>query len=296
MESKKLRVGFIGLGLMGRRMADNIRKKKFPLVVYNRTPSKAQLLEKRSVKVAQTPAELAAQVDVVITMVTASQNVEEVLFGENGVVYGGKEGLIVIDMSTIGPTGAKRIGEKLSVYQMQFVDAPVTGSTPKAETGELTIFVGGEQKVYKKVEKILSAMGTNIHYVGPIGSGQAIKLINNHLIAVSIVSLAEGMLLADAMGISRKKTAEILQTVPAMSGMMNLKLPNFVTNSFPLLFSLANMNKDLILALEEAEQGNKTLPLLENTVKLYRKAVRLNLAEEDMSAIIKIVEKGNSNY
>lgn len=285
----QLKIGFIGLGLMGKPMAENLLKKGFSVTVYNRTSAKVKPLVEKGAKTAQSPSELARETDVIITMVTASDDVNSVLFGEAGVVQGAHKELMVVDMSTIGPTAAKEIGSKLQKKGIHFFDAPVTGSTPKAITGELTIFIGGEEKLYEKIKTVFEAMGTNLQYMGPVGSGQAIKLINNHLIASSIIALAEGMILADAMGISRHKIAEVLKTVPAMSGFMNLKLPNFVNHEYPLLFSTANMRKDLKLALKEAVSDNKTLPILEQVVHLYEKATMANLSEEDMSAVIKVI-------
>ncbi len=285
----KLRVGVIGLGLMGKPMAENILKKGFPLTVFNRTSSKVKPFVEKGAVAAKTPAEVARNSDVVITMVTASSDVTDVVFGKNGVVEGAHNDLVVVDMSTIGPTAAKEIANKLQKKGIQFLDAPVTGSTPKAITGELTIFVGGEEKVFQKVKPVFEAMGTNIQYMGGVGSGQAIKLINNHIIAASIIALAEGMILADAMKISRGKIADVLKTVPAMSTYMNLKVPNFVKNEFPLLFSSANMRKDVKLAWKEAVADNQHLPILEQVVNLYEKASVSNLLEEDMSAIIKVI-------
>lgn len=273
---------------MGSLMAKNILKSGFSLTVYNRTISKTKELEKLDAQVAKSPKELASQVDVVITMVTAGHDVESVLFGKNGVVKSKKQGLTVIDMSTIGPIAAKKIAKKLEKYQIDFFDAPVTGSTPKALTGELTIFIGGNENKYNQIKKILLAMGKTLHFVGPIGSGQAIKLVNNLIIASTVETLAEGMLLAKEMNLSLTKAAEILETVPAISPMMNLKLANFVNNKFPLLFSMSNMTKDLKLALAEMKKINKNLPALKQMTKLYTEANK-KLSKEDYSIIIKML-------
>jgi 3-hydroxyisobutyrate dehydrogenase len=286
-----MRIGFIGLGLMGSPMAKNILKAGFPLTVYNRTPSKTKELEKLGAKVAKTPKEVAQQAQVIITMVTAGKDVEQVLFGKLGVVYGVKKNLIIIDMSTIGPTAAKKIAKKLAQHNIEFIDAPVTGSVPKATTGELTMFIGAKEGIYKKVKKLLLSMGKNLHYMGPVGSGQGIKIINNQILALTIEAIAEGMLLADYVGLPRKKVIEVLQTVPAVSPMMSLKLPNYAQNKFPLLFSMTNMKKDLMLAVKEVKKGQKKLPILEHNAKLFTKAIKGDLAKEDFSAIIKILEK-----
>lgn len=286
-----MKIGFIGLGLMGSLMAKNILKSGFDLTVYNRTSNKTNEFKKLGAKVASLPKNLAQDVDVIITMITAGKDVKQILFGKNGVVYGKNKDLIVIDMGTIGPTAARTIAKLLEKNQIDFVDAPVTGSTPKAKTGELTIFVGGERRVFEKIKPVLLSMGKNIHYLGKSGSGQAIKMINNQLIAATITALAEGMLLADSMNLDRKLAAGVLSTVPALSPMMNLKLPNYVDNDFPLLFSLANMTKDLKLAQFEAKKSKKKLPLAEKNLFLFKNAMKQGLGQEDLAVIIKILGK-----
>lgn len=293
----KLKIGFIGLGLMGEPMAKNILKKGFPLFIYNRTPTKTKSVQKLGAKVTSSPSELAVKVDVVITMVTAGKDVEQVLFGKDGVVSGvkkslpaGRQGLIVIDMSTIGKILALDISQKLKKYGIDFIDAPVTGSTPKAISGELTIFIGGNKKTYEKIKDVLATMGTNLQYMGEVGSGQAIKLINNQLVASTITALAEGLVLADVLGLPRKKVQEALSAVPVMSAFMNLKIGNFVSNKFPLLFSASNMKKDVSLAQLEAKKAKKVLPLLSTVEKLYSNLIKKR-GNEDMSTIIKVIEK-----
>ncbi|HUD20274.1 MAG TPA: NAD(P)-dependent oxidoreductase [Patescibacteria group bacterium] len=289
---KKLRVGFIGLGLMGNPMAKNILKRGFPLTIYNRTFSKTKELKKLGANVTKTPKELAGMSDVVITMVTGPKDVNSVLFGKDGVVEGKHEGLTVIDMETIGPSAARLISKKLAVSKVSFLDAPVTGSTPKAITGELTIFIGGKKRDYERVREVFEAMGTNLNYVGAMGSGQAVKLINNYLIAATIASLAEGMFLADAVGLPRKKVEETLRSVPAMSPMMTLKAPNFVSDTYPLLFSMSNMDKDVNLAAVELKKQLVTLPIFDRVRKFYDTAMDQGLADADFSEVIKIMGKG----
>jgi 3-hydroxyisobutyrate dehydrogenase len=284
----KLKVGFIGLGLMGEPMAKNILKRGFPLTVYNRTSSKVRSLQKLGAEVASSPKELAEKVDVVVTMVTAGKDVEEVLFSKDGIVKGAKKGLVVIDMSTIGKIYALAIAQKLKKYGIEFIDAPVTGSTPKAITGDLTIFIGGSKKAYEKVKDVLGAMGTNLQYMGESGMGQAIKLINNQLVASTTVALAEAMILADALKLPRKKAAEVLKTVPVVSPYLHMKIDNFVKNKYPLLFSASNMKKDVTLA--QVELKKKRLPMLSIVEKLYEGLIK-KFGNEDMSMVVKMLEK-----
>lgn len=289
-KTNKVKVGFIGLGLMGEPMARNILQKGFELFVYNRTASKANKLKKEGAKVLNSPKEVAEASDIVVTMVTAPKDVQEVLFGSNGVVQGAKKGLIVVDMSTIGPQAAQAIFKQLADKQIQFLDAPVTGSTVRAISGELTIFVGGKKSVFDKALPVLKAMGKDVFHIGETGQGQAIKLVNNLFVGSSLAILAEGMLLADAQGLSRKKVMQYLENVPAVSGLMKMKMPNMVDHKFKTAFSISNMSKDLELARAELKKKNKTLPVLEQSSKLYRQLISEDQGELDNSAVLLALE------
>jgi 3-hydroxyisobutyrate dehydrogenase len=285
-----MRVGFIGLGLMGMPMARNILKAGFPLSLYSRSSDKTKELVSEGAVVATSPSALGQSCDVVISMVTGPTDVEEVFLGKDGVATSPKEGLIVIDMSTIGPMSAKDIASKLQQKGVAFIDAPVTGSTPRAKTGELTIFIGGERDVIEKIRPVLLAMGTTLHHMGPVGMGQAIKMINNYFVAVEAVAMSEGMMLADQMGLDRLKAAEVLQSAcTGMSPIMQLVIKNYATHEHPLLFSLGNMRKDITLAQQEAR--DKHFSLMNLTQKIFDEGVTSGLAHEDFSSIIKLLER-----
>lgn len=283
-----MKIGFIGLGLMGLPMAKNILKAKFPLTVYNRTTPKTKELESLGAKIAKTPSELAGESDLVITMVTGPSQVEEVLFGSNGVVKGAKKGLIIVDMSTIGPTSAREINAKLIKKGIQFLDAPVTGSIPKAITGELTIFIGGKESIYKKAKPVLNSLGTTLHLMGGSGAGQAIKLVNNLVVALSMEALAEGMVLATTERLSKAKVAQVLENTPALSPFQKLKLEPMVKGTYPTLFSVSNMEKDLKLACSELKL--KKLPVLTKVRALYEQAKIKGLGDQDISAILEVLK------
>ncbi|MDQ3099145.1 MAG: NAD(P)-dependent oxidoreductase [bacterium] len=289
--SHKTTIGFIGLGLMGKPMALNILKKGFPLVVYNRTESKTKELADQGAVVAHSPRELAEQSEIIVTMVTAVEDVHNILFSANGAIEGAQKGTLIIDMSTIGPTAAKLIDSELKEHGMHFIDAPVTGSTPGAINGTLTIFIGASDEDLQKATPLFETMGKNLQHLGPVGSGQAIKMINNHMIAATIEALSESMVLADGMNLSRAKVAEVLKTTALASPILNLKIDNYVKEDYSLLFTVANMKKDLSLALAEAKKSNKGLPLLETVEKQFEKAMAQNLGEEDFSTIIKVLKK-----
>lgn len=286
----KLKIGFIGLGLMGLPMAKNILAKGFPLSVYNRSPQKTKELEKLGATVAKSPMELGETSDVVITMVTGPKDVREVLLGKNGVALADRQELIVIDMSTIGPTAAMQIADDLKEMKIEFVDAPVTGGTVGAEKGTLTIFIGGKESIVEKIRPVLEAMGTDLQYIGKVGMGQGVKLINNLIVGETISALAEGFLLADEMKLPRKKVMESLQNVFALSPNMKNKMPNMVSGKHPVTFSVANIRKDLKLAQDELENKNK-LPQLKVAEKLYKQGIDQGLANNDLSAVIEVLEE-----
>ncbi len=287
-----LRIGFIGLGLMGNPMAKNLIKAGFPVIVYNRTPTKTKEFVELGCTVVGSPQELHRFTDVIITVVTGPKDVEEVLFGREGVVQGivEKEKLVVIDMSTIGPKAAIKIGKRLAKHKIDFIDAPVTGGTRGADEGTLTIFAGGKKAVFEKIKPVLEGMGKNIHYMGETGSGQAIKLVNNLLVGETITALAEAMLLADRMGLKRRQVVETLSEVPAVSGFMKLKMPNMEKDKHPVSFSVANLRKDLGLALEEMKTSKKKLPILKSVFAFYHKGTNLGHADQDISAILNVLE------
>lgn len=282
----KLKIGFLGLGLMGRPMALNIHKAGFPLIVYNRTPKKTVEFKKLGVEVAHSPSDLASKVDIVISCVTAPKDVRQIYLGRDGVVMGAKKGLVAVDMSTIGPKSAREIGEELDKFGVEFLDAPVTGGTWGAEQGSLTIFVGGSEPILTKVHPVLSAMGTNIQYMGKLGNGQAIKLINNFYIASSLSIFSECLVLAEEMGLSKNRMIEVLETTPTLPSPVKAKLENYKRNKFPKSFSLSNMSKDVSLAKESAPDYLKILKLVEG---MFRKGKQKGLGEEDVSVVIKVI-------
>lgn len=286
----KLKIGFIGLGLMGLPMAKNILTKGFPLSVYNRTSAKTKELQKLGATVAKSPMELGETCDVVITCVTGPKDVREVLLGKSGVALADRQELIVVDMSTIGPTAAMQIADDLKEMKIEFVDAPVTGGTAGAQKGTLTIFIGGKESVVEKVRPVLATMGSDLQYIGKIGMGQGVKLINNLIVGETISALAEGFLLADEMKLPRKKVMESLQNVFGLSPNMKNKMPNMVSGKHPVTFSVANIRKDLSLAQKELESKNK-LPLLKITERLYKQGIDQGLANDDLSAVIEVLEE-----
>ena len=288
----KLKVGFIGLGLMGKPMALNIHKKGFPLAVYNRSPKRLEDFKKLGITTYDSPAELSKNSDVVITMITAPKDVKQVALGKNGIAESGNKNLIHIDMSTIGPSAAKEIAKGLKKHGIDFIDAPVTGSTDRAKTGELVIFIGGDKKVVEKVKPVLEAMGTEHPYMGEVGSGQAIKLANNLIAGETIAVLGEAFALGESLGLTRKQIHEALKNTFSISPNMRAKMPMIEKGEYPVMFSVANMRKDLKLGLTEKDSSTP-LPILKTTESIYKKAMDQGWGDDDIAATFKIISTKN---
>lgn len=286
----KPRIGFIGLGLMGAPMCKRLIKAGYKVTVWNRTPRRAQAFAKLKAAVAKTPSELAAQSDVVITMVTGPRDVGEVLFGRHGVVDGAHDGLTVIDMSTIGRQAAVGIADALKDYGVAFLDAPVTGSTPAAEAGTLIIMAGGDPKIFKRHEKILSVMGKP-NYMGKTGMGQLIKLAQNMIGAAEVSVLGEALALCEAYGLSAQKVAEVLPQTAVASPLIKMKLPVMTARHYKTLFSLANMHKDLKLGQQEARRAGLKLRVGRAAETVHGLAMDAGHAQKDYSVVREVARR-----
>lgn len=273
---------------MGIPMAKNILAKWGDLSVWNRHFDRYSEFESLGAKVYKNKTEFAASLDILITMVTAGKDVDELLFGPDGAIVWLQPGSIVIDMSTIGVEWAEKIGNKLSERHIRFLDAPVTWSTPKAITGDLTIFIGGEKETFEQAKSVLSMMGTNLQYMWSIGRGQAMKLVNNSLVAYSMIGLAEVMKLGGAMWLERSRLVEVIQTLPVSSPYTAMKVQNFTRDDYPMMFSLANMSKDITLAHDEMEKYGLSLDMLTLAHDKYLQWVEEGFGDLDVSAIGKI--------
>ena len=285
---EQLRVGFIGLGIMGSAMAMNIHKKGFPLIVYNRTRNKAEPFAKLGVPVANSPREVAEKSDVVIDMVTDAPDVEEVLFGRDGVVYGAHPGLIVIDMSTNSPEYARYFAKRLAEYGIEFLDAPVTGGDVGARQGTLTIMVGGKREVFEKVRPVLETMGKTIIYAGDVGNGQMLKLLNQIVVGIDMLAVAEAMALAKKAGIDMDKLFTVLSTGAANSFTVQYYMPKMMKSDYEPGFRAAHLKKDLRYALETANKLGVPLPGTALTLELYNALVAKGLGDKGTQALLKL--------
>jgi 3-hydroxyisobutyrate dehydrogenase len=284
------RVGFIGLGIMGSRMAANLARAGFELTVWNRTRATAEEWAARHrAAVAASPQALASNSDVVITMVVDGEQVESVLLGDEGAGHGA--GLLCIDMSTIGPAAARRIGARLQERGVSFMDAPVTGSSPKAEDGTLTIMAGGEQGDFERARPLFEAMGELIVHVGPAGQGQLVKVINNAVAAANTAVVAEALLAGKQAGADLDALVTVMKAGSGASAMLELKEGPMRAHDYATLFKLEHMLKDLRLCLEQAEAVGVTMELVGETAEILAEAEQRGLGEQDFAALLEAVQE-----
>jgi len=253
-------VGLIGLGLMGKPMGRNLLKAGFPLVVWNRTKSKADDLVREGAKLAANPREVAAKVDVLVTIVSDPPALEEVMFGPNGALDALKRGSLFIDSSTVSPELARREAALCTDRGIDFLDAPVTGGTWGAEKGELVFMIGGKPAVFDRAKPLLEAMGKKFFLLGPNGAGQTVKLAMNLILALEVEALAEATALVTHAGLDGQKLIDVLQSSMGRSPLMDVKAPLILKNDYPASFPLRLMHKDVRLALELARQEKIELP------------------------------------
>ncbi len=285
------RIGFLGLGIMGSRMAANVARAGFPLSVWTHTPGKAERwAQEHAASALATPAELAAASDIVVSMVVDGAQVAEVMLGDGGVVEAARTDLLAVDMSTIGPVDARRIGAALGARGVHMLDAPVTGSSPRAEDGSLTIMVGGEAAEYERAKPLLEAMGHLIRHVGELGQGQMLKLINNALGAANAAALAEALLLADATGIDLDSFEEVVGAGSGASAQLAAKAGAMRRHDYSTLFKTAHMLKDVRLCLDEAQAAGVPFPAAGHARELLSAAMGRGRGEEDYAAIIEAAE------
>ena len=256
----KQKIGFIGTGVMGAPMARNLLKAGYKLTVYNRTKAKAEKLIEQGAAWAESPAKVAENSDVVITCVSNTPDVRQVLSGEHGVVEAEKSGLICIDTSTISPTATKQMGARLQAKGIILIDAPISGGEIGAQEARLSIMVGGPKKAVEKVWPIMEAIGKTINHCGPLGSGQMTKLANQIMIINTVMGVAEGFAFAEKAGLDLQTTLNVTSAGAAGSDVLIHHGPKIIAGDFKPDFMIDLQQKDLRLVLEYAEQLKQPLP------------------------------------
>ncbi|MCS6842939.1 MAG: NAD(P)-dependent oxidoreductase [Caldilineales bacterium] len=284
------RVGFIGLGIMGRSMAANILRAGFPLTVWNRTAERTAPLAAAGAQVAANPAELAAASDIVITCVSDTPDVEEVILGPQGVIHGARPGSLVVDMSTISPEATRRIAAALAERGVDMLDAPVSGGSEGAAKGTLSIMVGGKAEALQRALPVLRALGQRITHVGDHGAGQTVKLVNQVIVVGNCLAMCEGLLLAQAGGVDLHKALEAVSAGAAGSWMLSQRGPQILARDWRPGFTVALQQKDLRLVLEAADQLGVPLPGTSLIFQLYRTLEARGLGGDGNHALIKALE------
>jgi 3-hydroxyisobutyrate dehydrogenase-like beta-hydroxyacid dehydrogenase len=285
-------VAFLGLGIMGSRMAANVAAAGFPLVVWNRTAATAEAFAAGhpGVTVAATPADAAADSDVLITMVVDGSQVEQVLLGERGAAAGARPGTLCIDCSTIGPAATRAIAERLADREIRMVDAPVTGSSPRAEDGTLTIMAGGSEADFADARPLLQAMGRLIVHAGPLGHGQAVKLINNAVAAINATTVGQALIVGARAGLDLDALVTVMQAGSGASTMLDLKATPMREHDYTTLFKLDHMLKDVRLCLEEGQAAGAPFPFAAVTREILSAAAGIGYGDRDFSALIEVLE------
>lgn len=289
MEQRSERIGFAGLGTMGQAMAANLARARFPLTVWNRSPGRSRQVRALGADEVPSPADLAAGRDTVVICVRDTPDVEEILFGPQGVAAGAARGLLVIDCSTISPAASRSFAARLDKQGVRFVDAPVSGGSEGAQQGTLTIMVGGTPRDVARARPILSAMGTTITHVGPVGAGQATKAVNQVMLAGIYLAVAEGLVLAMKAGLDPETVVRALSGGAAQSWVLANRSERMIRNDYPIGFKLALHRKDLGIALELAAQVGAALPLAGLAAQIENGLIAAGHGEDDNSALARAV-------
>lgn len=287
-------VGFIGLGIMGSRQAANLARAGFELTVFNRTRETADAwAAEHGGHVAATPREVGERSEIVVTMVVDGPQVDAMLLGEDGAASAAAPGTLFVDMSTIGPAGARRIGGELTERGHGFVDAPVTGSAPKAQDGTLTIMAGGSEADVARAMPLFEAMGELIVHVGELGMGQQVKVISNAVAATNCATLAQSLVVGRRAGVDLEALLKVMGAGAADSTMLQLKGRPMLEHDFAPLFKLEHMLKDIVLCLQEAREAGVGFPSAALAGELYAAGAGRGLGEQDFAAVLAVVEQLN---
>ena len=281
-----MKIGFIGLGIMGSRMAANLQKHGHSLVVFNRTREKAEPLLAEGAKWAHSPAALARQVEAIFTMLAHPDAVEQAALGEDGFLRHPQPGQMWIDCSTVNPSFSKRMAAEAKSRGVGFLGAPVTGSKRQAELATLTFWVGGEKSDLETRRPLLDCMGNKIIHCGGPGTGASLKMVMNQLLGMTMASFAEGLVLGESLGLSRKILFEALLGSPAAAPFLAVKRDRIESGNYdPADFPLRWLQKDLHLAAVSAYETGAAMPLTNAAKEVYRLAIRDGRGGEDFSAI-----------
>lgn len=285
-----MKIGFIGLGIMGSRMAANLQKKGHELVIYNRTKQKADPLIANGAIWAPTPADVAKQVTIIFTMLAKPDAVAETaLLGKNGFLNHLVGNSLWIDCSTVSPSFSRLMADEAKQRKIRFIDAPAGGSKGPAEQGQLLFFVGGEKADVDEAKPLLEAMGKAVYHVGGHGMGTSLKMVNNLILAQAMVAFSEAIVLGESLGISKQALFDTLLGSPVVAPFLAFKRQKIEEGKFDAELPLQWMHKDMQLAAETAYEIGVAMPAANVTKEIYALAMRNGLGEQDFSAVYKLL-------
>lgn len=286
-----MRVGFVGLGTMGGAMAANVARAGYAVTAWNRTDGRAAELADLGVRLVASPAEVAAASDLVVTVVSDTPDVEAVLFGELGVAAGAAPGALVVDMSTIAPSATRDFAARLAAQGVAMLDAPVSGGSEGAKKGTLSIFVGGDAAHLERARPVLAAMGSTITHVGPIGAGQAVKAVNQVILAGTYLGVAEGIVLAIKAGLDVEGVVAALSGGAAQSWVLANRSGRMLANDYPLGFKVSLHRKDLGIALGLARETGTALPISALCEQIEAGLIGKGHGDDDVSAVARAIRE-----
>ena len=290
-----MKIGFIGLGIMGSRMAGHLLSGGHDLIVHNRTKEKANHLIDQGAIWADSPADVAKDVDVMITMLAHPQAVEETALGENGFLGKLAKDRLWIDSSTVNPAFSKQMAQQAHANGIRFLDAPVAGSKNQAQEGVLAFIVGGNENAVAEATPLFEIMGSRVVHVGGHGMGSSLKIVVNYLLASAMASFAEGLVLGESLGLSQETLFKVLIDGPVVAPFVAGKQAKIEAGNYEPEFPLQWMQKDVQLATQTAYETGVSMPLANTTKELYQLAKRHGLGELDFSAIYQFLSDTQSN-
>lgn len=285
-----MNIGFIGLGIMGSRMAGNLLKNNYNLFIYNRTKEKAAKLIQDGAIFSKTVKELGNCCDIVFTMLSEPSAVKKIVFGDDGLLSSMKQDSIWVDSTTVNPEFTKSEYEEAGRYKIRFIDAPVAGTKMPAEKGELVFLAGGNKNDIDEIMPLLNCMGKRTVYAGGCGKGAAMKMAVNTVLGLSMAGYAEAVNLGEALGLNKELLIDTLSSLPVTSVFLQLKRNKILNEDFEPEFPLQWMHKDLFLASEEAYKNNLPVPVINAAKELYAVAKKYGYAEKDLSSIYEVLK------
>ncbi|MDH4164376.1 MAG: NAD(P)-dependent oxidoreductase [Nitrospirota bacterium] len=289
-----MKIGFIGMGIMGSRMAANLLKKGHELVVYNRSKDKADPLIAQGAHWADSPAELAKQAPIIITMLSKPEAVAEVaLLGKQAFLETAVENTLWIDCSTVNPSFSRLMAGEAGARKVRFLDAPVAGSKGPAEQAQLLFYVGGDKKDVEAAKPVLECMGKAVMHMGSHGMGSSMKMVNNVILGQAMVAFTEALAFGESLGLTKQTIFDTLASSPVTAPFIMFKRKKFEDRDFSVEFPLQWMHKDLHLAVDTAFETHAAMPAANVVKEIYALAMREGLGEKDFAAVYEVVSRKN---